>query len=152
MFYGFSSVKCGTSGILLVSRHEQNEVDDFSKSTSRLISTNRDSSKTSLFTHRSKIQLEFKLSTGQFDTLFYPIMFRNTVTSTRNLQAQSLWLSVNFCRVHQQNIVISLCIEFHGGIQCEITTEILSCADVVFGFQNCNILKSGCLCFLEYCL
>ncbi len=33
MFYGFSSVKCGTSGILPVSRREQNEVDDFSKST-----------------------------------------------------------------------------------------------------------------------
>ncbi len=44
VFYGFSSVKCGTSGILPVSRREQNEVDDFSKSTSRLKSTNRDSS------------------------------------------------------------------------------------------------------------
>ncbi len=29
VFYGFSSVKCATSGILPVSRHEQNEVDDF---------------------------------------------------------------------------------------------------------------------------
>ncbi len=37
-------MKCGTSGILPVSRREQNEVDDFSKSTSRLKSTNRDSS------------------------------------------------------------------------------------------------------------
>ncbi len=45
VFYGFSSVKCGTSGILPVSWREQNEVDDFSKSTSRLKSTNRDSSK-----------------------------------------------------------------------------------------------------------
>ncbi len=45
VFYGFSSEKCGTSGILAVSRREQNEVDDFSKSTSRLKSTNRDSSK-----------------------------------------------------------------------------------------------------------
>ncbi len=45
MFYEFSSVKCGTSGILPVSRREQNEVDDFSKSTSQLKSTNRDSSK-----------------------------------------------------------------------------------------------------------
>ncbi len=35
----------GTSGILPVSRREQNEVDDFSKSTSRLKSTNRDSSR-----------------------------------------------------------------------------------------------------------
>ncbi len=32
------------SGILPVSRRKQNEVDDFSKSTSRLKSTNRDSS------------------------------------------------------------------------------------------------------------
>ncbi len=32
-------MKCGTSGILPVSRREQNEVDDFSKSTSRLIAT-----------------------------------------------------------------------------------------------------------------
>ncbi len=38
-------MKCGTSGILPVSRREQNELDDFSKSTSRLKSTNRDSSK-----------------------------------------------------------------------------------------------------------
>ncbi len=37
-------MKCGTSGILPVSQREQNEVDDFSKSTSRLKSTNRDSS------------------------------------------------------------------------------------------------------------
>ncbi len=37
-------MKCGTSGILPVSRREQNEVDDFSKSTSRLKSMNRDSS------------------------------------------------------------------------------------------------------------
>ncbi len=37
-------MKCGTYGILPVSRREQNEVDDFSKSTSRLKSTNRDSS------------------------------------------------------------------------------------------------------------
>ncbi len=44
MFYVFSSVKCGTSGILPVSPRQQNEVDDFSKSTSRLKSTNRDSS------------------------------------------------------------------------------------------------------------
>ncbi len=38
-------MKCATSGILPVSRREQNEVDDFSKSTSLLKSTNRDSSK-----------------------------------------------------------------------------------------------------------
>ncbi len=44
VFYGFSSVKCGTSGILPVSRRQQNEVDDFSKSTSQLKSTNHDSS------------------------------------------------------------------------------------------------------------
>ncbi len=34
MVYGFSSVKCATSGILPVSRREQKEVDDFFKSTS----------------------------------------------------------------------------------------------------------------------
>ncbi len=44
VFYGFSSVKCATSGILPDSRLEQNEVDDFLKLTSRLKSTNRDSS------------------------------------------------------------------------------------------------------------
>ncbi len=33
VFYGFSSVKFATSGILPVSRREQNEVDDFFKST-----------------------------------------------------------------------------------------------------------------------
>ncbi len=41
-------MKCGTSGILPVIRREQNEVDDFSKSTSQLKSTNRDSSICSL--------------------------------------------------------------------------------------------------------
>ncbi len=34
MFYGFSSMKCATSGIFPVNRREQNEVDDFYKSTS----------------------------------------------------------------------------------------------------------------------
>ncbi len=37
-------MKCGTSGILPVSRRKQMKSDDFSKSTSRLKSTNRDSS------------------------------------------------------------------------------------------------------------
>ncbi len=37
MFYGFSSVKCATSGILPVSRCEQIEVDDLKK----LVATNR---------------------------------------------------------------------------------------------------------------
>ncbi len=41
-------MKCGTSGILPVSRREQNEVDDFSKSTSQLKSTNRGSSRSLL--------------------------------------------------------------------------------------------------------
>ncbi len=35
VFYGFSSVKCATSGILPVSRCEQNEIDDFFKLTNR---------------------------------------------------------------------------------------------------------------------
>ncbi len=49
-FYGFSSVKCGTSRCILpVSRRKQNEVDDFSKSTSRLKSTNRDSSNVAVY-------------------------------------------------------------------------------------------------------
>ncbi len=39
VFYGFSSVKCG---ILPVSLCEQNEVEDFFKSTIRLKSMNRD--------------------------------------------------------------------------------------------------------------
>ncbi len=42
-FNGFSSMKCATSSILPVIRHEQNEVDNFFKSTSRLKSTNGDS-------------------------------------------------------------------------------------------------------------
>ncbi len=45
MFYGFSSVKCGTCGILPVSLREQNEVGWFlCRMTSRQKSTNRDSS------------------------------------------------------------------------------------------------------------
>ncbi len=36
-------MKCGTSGILPVNRHEQNEVEDLKKSNSRIKSMNRDS-------------------------------------------------------------------------------------------------------------
>ncbi len=43
VFYGFSSLKCAISGILPVSRREQNEVDNFFKSTNRIKLMNRDS-------------------------------------------------------------------------------------------------------------
>ncbi len=43
VFYGSSSVKCPTSGILPVSRRKQYEVEDLKKSNSRIKSTNRDS-------------------------------------------------------------------------------------------------------------
>ncbi len=58
-------MKCGTSGILPVSRREQNEVDDFSKSTSRLKSTNRNSFNvySCMTTPFSAIVVEFKTLT-----------------------------------------------------------------------------------------
>ncbi len=60
VFYGFLSVKCGTSGILPVSRREQNEVDDFSKSTSRLKSMNRDSSNSTILLPRVTVFHHFR--------------------------------------------------------------------------------------------
>ncbi len=50
-------MKCGTYGICPFSRREQNEVDDFYKSTSRDKSTNRDSPKSNLYFYFSKAVL-----------------------------------------------------------------------------------------------
>lgn len=112
-------------------------------------------SKTSLFKHHCKIQLEFKLRTGHLTHCSIQSCFQTLTQAEEIYKHYHCDSFVSFTLIKYWDLImhwISRWDTVWNNHFRNLCRNPLSCAAVVFRLQNCNILKSGCLCFLEYCL
>ncbi len=114
-------MKCATSGILPVSRHEQNEVDDLKKSTSRLKSMNQKRSDNPFVNNTIVIWYEAHTYLRDLPVLsrFSPIWGNDHFSPAKKDMGFKMWMNKGMIRikdVYEDNILQSfesLVVKFH---------------------------------------